>query len=452
VRQQLARHRALLLVIAVAAAAQLAANAFHRDPISADTESYITPARNLAAGRGFLGMEPPSFSVADDPRYPRSMGPETFRTPGYPLFLACVFSLGGGIAAIILIQRLLTIGIAAAVYCFARSATGSERTALTAGLVCACFPPLETAADLVLTETLFTCVLLASVMAAEAALRRSSVRFAALAGVASACTLLIRPIALFFFVLMAAVFLIRRRPRIVLATVYLAAFSVLPAAWMLRNRSVSGVATVSASANVNSLFQWGAGIAVTEHASHWYRLTAMQRESGFRAPLHRVRASLLTRAFDLARRDGFDLRALNSTQQSRYLARIASQLIRAHPIALIELMLSAIVDMHLVEPALIATSFGIDSRVAMMLIPTALAALGFTLTGLYVLWKRNRDLALVLAATIVYFTVTSAIPEPDIRFDAVFAPEYCVALAAGLVYVRSPSRERANRDGMRGPS
>jgi hypothetical protein len=452
VRQQLARHRALLLVIAVAAAAQLVASAFHRDPISSDTESYITPARNLVAGRGFLGMEPPSFSVADDARYPRSIGPETFRTPGYPLFLACVFSLGGGIATIILIQRLLTIGIAAAVYGFARSATGSDRIALTAGLVCVCFPPLETAADLVLTETLFTSFLLAAVMAAEAALRRSSVRFAALAGLASACTLLIRPIALYFFVPMVAIFLIRRRPRIVLATVYLAAFSVLPAIWMMRNRSVSGVATVSASANVNSLFQWGAGIAVTEHASHWYRLTAMQRESGFRAPLHRIRASLLAEAFDLARRDGFDPLALNSTQQSRYLARIAARLVRSHPMALIELMFSAIVEMHVVEPALIATSFGIDPRYIVMFIPMALVSLGFTLTGLCVLWRRNRDLSLVLAATILYFTVTSAIPEPDVRFDAVFAPEYSVALAAGLVYVWSPSRERANRDGMRGPS
>jgi hypothetical protein len=440
-------------VIAVAAAAQLAASAFHRDPISADTESYLTPARNLAAGRGFLGMEPPSFSVADDPSYPRSIGPETFRTPGYPLFLACVFSLGGGVAAIIVIQRLLTIGIAAAVYRFARSATGSDTTALTAGVICACFPPLQTAADLVLSETLFTCLLLAAVMAAEAALRRSSVRLAALAGVASACTLLVRPIALFFFVPMAAIFLIRRWPHIVLAAVYLAAFGVLPAAWMIRNRSVSGVATVSASANVNSLFQWGAGIAVTERASHWYRLTAMQRESGVRAPLHRIRAPLLAQAFELARRDGFDLHALNATRQSRYLARVASGLIRSHPIALIELMFSAIVEMHVVEPALIAVSFGIDWRVAMMmLIPTVLAALGFTLTGVYILWKRNRGLSLLLAATILYFTVTSAIPEPDIRFDAVFAPEYSVALAAGLAYVWSPSRERASRDGIRGPS
>jgi len=133
-------------------------------------------------------------------------------------------------------------------------------------------------------------------------------------------------------------------------------------------------------------------------------------------------------------------------------ARIASQLIRSHPMALIELMFSAVVEMHVVEPALIATSFGIDSQAAMMLIPTALAALGFTLTGLCVLWRRNRDLSLVLAGTILYFTLTSAIPEPDVRFDAVFAPEYSVALAAGLVYVWSPSRERANRDGMRGPS
>jgi hypothetical protein len=236
----------------------------------------------------------------------------------------------------------------------------------------------------------------------------------------------------------------------VLAAVYLAAFSVLPAAWMTRNRHVSGLATVSSSVNVNLLFQWGAAIAATDMASHWDRLTAVQSQTGFRAPLHRIRHTLLAEAFDLARREGVEPLMLNSAQQSPYLGRVASRLIRAHPVALAELMISAIAEMHLFEPALIAADFGVNPRTALMFVPLTLASLAFALTGLAVLWKSNRDLTLLLAATILYFTVTSAIPEPDIRFDAAFAPEYAIALAAGLAY--SLRALRASRRATSGPS
>lgn len=63
--------------------------------ISDDTESYVSVAENLIAGKGFANAEGL---------------PDGFRTPGYPLFIAAVLLLGGNVLAVVIVQLILCVG------------------------------------------------------------------------------------------------------------------------------------------------------------------------------------------------------------------------------------------------------------------------------------------------------------------------------------------------------
>src|ERR1700756_3274215 len=101
-----------------------------------DSTTYIEPARSMLAGHGFL----------------RANGIfETFRTPGYPLFLMLFRSF----TAVVVVQHLMNIALAIAIYLFARQRF-SRGIAMGAAVLFALDTPTIHYANKVLTETLFT--------------------------------------------------------------------------------------------------------------------------------------------------------------------------------------------------------------------------------------------------------------------------------------------------------
>ncbi len=355
------------------------------------------------------------------------------------------------------------LAVAIALYAFLARDTRSRSIARIAALVYAWFPPAAQVANQILSETLFTALLLAAIIAAERGIRRESTSLMIISGLFLGLATLTRPIAMYFAVPLAVVTALCVRRRVAIIAALLISSQILPLAWAYRNLRAAGVATVSTIATENLLFQWAAGVHVTSNASHFFRLTAAQQQFGFRAALHRARLPLFYQAMSIARADGVDPTRLNAAQKSVYEQRLAIHLLRQHPVELAELLASGIVELQFFEPATVAFGYSWIPRSAY----NAFVWLTFLMLvvaagGIGVIHRRDRPLALLIAVTIGYFTLAAAIPEATLRYALAYLPWYAAALAAGVVdlaprlasYVRrgaDAARSRANRAATNGP-
>jgi 4-amino-4-deoxy-L-arabinose transferase-like glycosyltransferase len=151
--------------------------------LQGDSREYHDSARAL--------LETGSFAVS-----PGLHLPQTFRTPGYPAFLAAVYGVvGARPAAALLVQIVLSVATLALVYLLVRRLWGA-RVALAATVLLA----LDVASLLLslalLTETLFTLLLVAALACGVAVLTRLDRRRWALGmGIALAACVLVRPVA-----------------------------------------------------------------------------------------------------------------------------------------------------------------------------------------------------------------------------------------------------------------
>lgn len=202
-------------------------------PLTRDEQEYLSLARSLAGGHGF---------VYDEALAAASVDPFG-RAPGYPAFLALV---GGGRSvavhvppavsvaqAIVGAVGVLMIGLIA--HRFA-----GPRAAVIAAAIAAVHPPLVWIAGYALSEAVFWPVALAAVWAFDHTARegRAGAWAAAACGVLSGAAILVRPSMLFFLPL-AALVLARRRHWIALAAFVLATTAVI-APWTVRNAATHG--------------------------------------------------------------------------------------------------------------------------------------------------------------------------------------------------------------------
>src|SRR5438105_4201415 len=153
-----------------------------------DSFTYLTPAANILHGLGFV----------DETR-----AAETIRTPGYPLLLVL---FGARTLPVIIFQHLLNAGLAIAIYLFVIHRMGDRLIALVASLLFALDTPTIHYANKLLTETLFTVLLYVVFVLALQRPRPIVI------GILSGILVLIRPIAIFFFVAVAIFFVLHRIP------------------------------------------------------------------------------------------------------------------------------------------------------------------------------------------------------------------------------------------------
>lgn len=197
------------------------------EPLTRDEQEYLSLARSLARGQGF---------VYDDVL--TSTGAEPFgRAPGYPAFLAIV---GGGgptptsvptsvkvAQAIVGALGVLTVGLIA-------QRLAGPRAAILAAAGAAVYPPLVWIAGYALSEALFWPIGLLTAWLFDRALARpAEVRAALLCGVALGTGTLIRP-ALVVFLPLAALLLTARRQPLTLVVMTLGMMIVV-APWTARN-------------------------------------------------------------------------------------------------------------------------------------------------------------------------------------------------------------------------
>ncbi len=424
----------IVLIALVAIAAALPFLRGHAEAISPDSRSYIVPAENLLAGRGLRGKGAAATFTESIPGYPRTPGPETLRPPVYPALIAFFLAAGSGLRGVIVFQELLNLAVAIALYLLLLHATRSRGIALVAALLCAWFPHAAQVAGEILSETLFTALLLAAIIATDLAIHEESVPLMTTAGLLVGLATMTRPIAIYFAVPVAVVVFLCVKRRAALLTALLIASLILPLAWTYRNLRAAGVATFSTSAAENLLLQWAAGVHVTRNSSDLYRLTASQQQFGYRAPLHRARLPLFYQAMALARADGLDPRQLNTAQKSVYERRLAIHLLRQHPVALAEIVFSGVVELLLFEPATVALDYSwIPRQAYAAFVWLMFLTLVIAVAGVGAIRRRDRPLALLIVATIGYFTLTASIPETSLRYALAYLPMYFAAVAAGMV-------------------
>jgi 4-amino-4-deoxy-L-arabinose transferase-like glycosyltransferase len=231
---------ALLLVIAVGAVVRLVF--FPRAPvfIGGDTSQYYGPALALMTG-GEEGFPLPLK-----------------RPPLYPAFVDLVGAwLGPDLRVLLAVQHLLGLATAALTYGIGRLAFGRP-AGLLAGLATALSGGLLIFEHYVLTEALFTPLLVLAAFLALLGVRRDSVRLYVLAGLAIGLATLTRPHAQLLLPLVPLVALAvhhRRRPvlRAAVVTCVAAAFLIVP--WIARNALVHDSFGVVGAVGQNLIFK-----------------------------------------------------------------------------------------------------------------------------------------------------------------------------------------------------
>ena len=363
-----------------------------------DSRTYIEPAQSMLAGRGFL----------------RANGIiETFRTPGYPLLLM----LARNFTAVVVVQHLMNVALAMAIYLFARKRF-SRGIAFAAAVIFALDTPTIHYANKVLSETLFTLGLFALIWLA---LNPRSTMFAT--GLLAGALVLVRPVAILYFAVIAIVF-IRRKG----IAVFVIASLLLPLAWASRNKARTGVFAISDVAGINMLLHRAApALAIFDDYDFADALKDRQEELSADADTEIERTLHIENAGDL-----------NPAQHAMWFGKIGRRIALQHPLGLTVLHIRG-VWVNLFDSD--ADSMAIVSRVPPSLLQIVIDVWTHAITllalfGTFLLWKRDRTLSLLFALTIAYFVVISAGSEAESRFRIPIVPVMAMTAAIGADAVR----------------
>ena len=197
-------------------------------PLSRDEREYLSLARSLAAGRGFVYDEHVAAATSDP------FG----RAPGYPVFLAIA---GGGGAATAVVPVLVKVtqsvigGLGVLLIGVIAYRLAGPRAGMMTAFLAAVYPPLVWIAAYAFSEAVFWPLGLLVVWLFDRALEPGShaVRRGWLAGLAAGVAVLVRPGTLLFLVLAGAWLLARRRTALLAGLALGTVLVLMP--WTIRN-------------------------------------------------------------------------------------------------------------------------------------------------------------------------------------------------------------------------
>ncbi|MBZ5523744.1 MAG: hypothetical protein LAP21_16040 [Acidobacteriia bacterium] len=383
----------------------------YHDFYETDSQTYIVPAANLLAGHGFT----------DADGYP-----ETNRTPGYPLLILLFLRVNPDLKYLIVFQHLLRILIVLATTAFAFHLSGSRRQALLTGILLCIDLPMLKFTNSILTETVFTALLAATLwlLWAESEVSPKSGMRPGAAGLLSGLSALVRPVSIFFFVPAAAyILLIRRGSGLRAALSFLLAFLVLPLAWASRNYHESGYFTVASISGFSMLEYRAAGaLAVNDPGDFEGNLEKRQKE---------LEAGACEGLTNMYRRD---CSKITIAQRADYYSHFGAHVVLHHPAAYLKLALRGGASMMLAGSAAIVSGLtgmnhGAAEKVVLMYtIPSFCLAI----FGLMKWRAMNKAFFWLAALVITYFVAISAGAETNSRFRVPIMPIYAVLIATGM--------------------
>lgn len=200
--------------------------------LTGDAKGYAILAHNI--------LEHGVFSVAQEPPY----YPESFRSPGYPFFLAGLFAIFNNWTAVMFVQVLLLSVLPVLLYLLLRPY--HERAAFWGAVVFAVEPVHLYLSAALLSDALFVALLLGSLLLLERG-RDGRWPVAVVAGTVLGAAILVRPIAMFLPLLYVAYVLLPRptRAQLVAAAALIAGTLIVVLPWSLRNWTHFGSLNIS---------------------------------------------------------------------------------------------------------------------------------------------------------------------------------------------------------------
>ncbi len=208
--------------------------------LTGDAKGYVLLAENIYNHQVF------SFS-REEP-----FMPDSFRAPGYPAFLAALFAIFHSWIAVLLVQAALVSVVPVLLYILLRPY--HERAAWWGAILFTLEPIRLFASSTLLSDALFTCLFLGSlVLLAESARRRSYLWIAA-TGLVLGIAVLVRPIAEFLPLLYVGYLLVARVPwrqLVLLSLLLVATMAVVIAPWMARNHALFNTWSISSVGSYN---------------------------------------------------------------------------------------------------------------------------------------------------------------------------------------------------------
>ncbi|MEF2230169.1 MAG: hypothetical protein V3571_04510 [Pseudodesulfovibrio sp.] len=372
-----------------------------------DSSSYIEPARSLLKHGLFLNA---------------GGGPDTVRTPGYPLFIALNTFLGWGLIGVVLLQHLLALGMALLVAGWSAPRFGNG-VALATGALASLNFLLCLYPNFLLSEILFASLTTGAILALGCAFEApsSALRPVIVAAILSSGAALVRPIGVYFFLPACLALLLCLPGRRVAPTLaFLVVFALAPSAWMARNHTLTGQFTLSDIAGVNLLCYQAAG-------------TLAIKDGGEYAVAHeRIRNRLLADAQRQFAEQPWPEphRSLNSIYMET-----AMGILRDNPGPFVRHLLRNITATLLGNgSAHLARLVGIDPGTARMTAAaSALPALLLALYGLFLMTARNPRFALLAFLTVAYFIgITALGGVGGSRFRIPLEPLLCLLQALAL--------------------
>jgi glycosyltransferase involved in cell wall biosynthesis/4-amino-4-deoxy-L-arabinose transferase-like glycosyltransferase len=412
-----------------------------------DTGSYLQPARNLLAGHGFSQQEAPPFT------------PDLRRTPAYPLFIALIYGVFGPHPLFVAGGQVLISGVTAGLAYLLGTQLLPEREARLGGLLLVLSLGAIVYSVYLLTETLFTLLLLGGSYAVAVHRAKGQKRWLVGGGLLAGTAMLCRPIALFYPPLVALLILFGHRDRwregMSAALLFLGVTSVVVAPWLFRNYQVIGSPTLSTISSRNVLLY------------NAVSLEADLRDAG----QAQVRAEMVERVQqELARRGGVD----NEVLQVRLYNEWSRRIILAHPWRYVLVHLKN--DLNSLLPNVteflellggtqggkgtlsVLNQYGLWAAVRhyfggkvwlLWLALPLMGLLGLTylgmLAGLLILARRRAWFSLaLLLLPIAYFLLIPGAPSNP-RFRVPVMPDVCLLAGMGLVTLWHRVRRRPRR-------
>lgn len=375
---------------------------FHPQPVAHDALTYDALGWNLAAGHGYV-LEPGG-------------APTAVRGPVYPLFLAGLYSLfGHRYEAVYAAQVLVDLASLALTYALAWQVYRHRGVASLAALGYALYLPFALQVGQVMTETLFTMLLVLGVWAFAAALGQGREEGAwglqAAAGAALGLAALTRPAGMLVPLALAVALLWLLRPwrrALVQGAVLLAAFAVVLLPWTWRNWHLFGSFVPTSTLGGVNLYLGNFTLDREEY------LTAQTAEET-------RRMLILVRALEMERAP------LNEAQLDQAFQEKALALIRAHPLRYLHLSANRFLrlwfNLGYVEEPPSAASLALAGTHALFLV---LAARG--------LWRERAEAvrkAWALVAVLVAFTLFHMAILAYVRFVIPVVPLVLVLSARG---------------------
>lgn len=382
--------------------------------------------------------------------------PQTYRTPGYPAFLAAIYSIfGEQWSAAVMVQiiiSLLTIYIS---YLIVRKLWG-DRVALLTALIIALETATLTYTLKIMTETLFTFFVIFLIFAGIKAIEnRRQFIWSLLCGISLAAATSVRPISYFLLIPLALFFLIvsisrkwNWRAVVVNQLLILLPSILFICAWKQRNERMSGSSVYTSIEGFYALFWQGAAV--------------IAERDGISIEEAQIRLGIGDGEKKEKRGTGYqklhpETADLTFERLSERWLRDGEKIILQHPFRFAKIYLTGIIRMfirpgiHQLVQMVFGESFDgpspVVKRHTFMFIPFTIfswALLAFIYFGVFrFLFRRKKwtHSLLLLLLILLYIVALSGGPSIDSRFRIPIVPILAMFCAAGWLNDRKPSAD-----------